>query len=374
MDLRIQTALDNFQNAETVEKAEAAVEVLHPKERIAHFPLILPSSLKFLNPNRLIAYFRADNSRETTREDLKNLYRKCTAIMVAAKKQADEAHIPLRIFMGECHGDRTGLAIEVMLLLIARRMGITDFGVERPQQGFNIKNKFYNIDYMNGTEEICAEIAQNQGKILPEESDRSIAGTLIKDNNARKNDEFLLQAALTGEPKMTVHALDPEHEVAPNGDGSPEDLMLRRDRATAEIFGGFKEKSTITEHGASHLPSLLACSKDHGVKVLAFNTINTFPFALDEGEAVKMYGEFLANPKHILTAQSSLEAASSMGTSESSGDDIIHVLLPGKGFTTAKEAVEMAKSVHNELKHLVRQSPNAWSGRLSFPSAASNRR
>lgn len=349
--------VEDFYTVETESEARAILARIEPQKCIELIDITkMPAFL-----TKGIIYFPVDDMEETAGESLRVLYRNAFHIMTDAMLTAEKAGKPLRILMGETHGDRTGLAIELMLYAIAARLGFQDFALERAKEDFKVSINGKEVT-IHGLEGMRKEIATlKDGEVLSEQNkpeNAQMMATVKVETDARKNDYWLAEWVIKNRPDANLIASDPRISLFFSGKPILDNMLSTREEATHAILEKVAQenKNIISQHGIYHLPNLQTSTEN--AHILSFNTQQVLVFDSYEinffnpDDKNDFFGTSIRNPRFITKATTE-DAARAIGR-ECTGKAgqqarIIHLLSSGRGIDNGKDAAEMAKAVDAEL-------------------------
>jgi len=355
----IQASLASLYECKTEADARKLTESLPPDKRRKVLMLADSSKLPFIKKGAIQKALRFSLSDsqgdDTTQSQVNALYDSLFALINAAKMRAEAEKKSLHVVIGESHPDRTGLLVSSLILHIARRLGIDDLGVELFPEESHTKPDGIEVLGFPAVWRLVDSISS-----IPSETDEGHSTTL---GAIRKNVQF--QMLLAKRLGMSSFSNDPKGIIDYNPEKTLDDTFKKRDAPTAETLNNLSGKNLVSIHGYSHFNGLVPLLKSNDALALFIDDVHLVTHYKTINSHVPSH-ETLANATPLpATAKDAGELGKRYNPSE-----VIHAQVPGKGVTTAKEALEMAQEADRAKGKICMKRAESWVGRTQgSPSA-----
>lgn len=361
----IRANLSSLYNCQTEEQAQEFVASLPPETRRKVLMLADSSKAQFLKlkPGQTIVetIFPLSDATtgDTTQSQVNMLYDSLFALMDAAKNQAEAGGKKLHIIVGEQHVDRTGLLASSLVLYVAKRLGIYNVGAEFfPEESYTKPDGIEVLGYP------AVSRLVDSFKHPPSEKDEGHS-TMV--GAARKNIQFEMMLAKS--LGMSTFSNDPRGTLAYHPEATLADTLQTREISTVETFHNMSDKNLVSLHGYSHLSGLVSLLENDDAYTLFINTTHTLSLHKKQN-SYDLPHEMLAN---ALPLPFSPETASELGKTHTQSE-IIYAHVPGKGITTAKQALEMAEKADQARGEICERHTASWVEKTSGERTAQKTR
>jgi hypothetical protein len=265
-----------------------------------------------------------DTSRNSTPEEVGELYASLYEKMARGQQEAHAAGKRFAVILGESHTNRNSLGLTHMITMIAK-----DLGIE------------YRIDEMDGSGLVGQEHFTDRFNILPTENDTARIGK-------RFNNGTLINSAGI---QRHVIAGDPQHAIA--GDANDEIIN------DAELVFANRELGFIDEDGLHH-PGMVDALREVGQDCVGVYGADHLQALLEHMPDDIRPLVFDITNKRTITNRSGREQPESdldreVGARQEFRIDaaadgkIEHIVVPGRGVNTAENAWEMALDAREQF-------------------------
>lgn len=298
------------------DEAEAYLMELPGDERRKVVLSTNPEHLKFLpfgTSESISPSFYDKSAKETTQEDINQLYTSMFELIRAA--QAKAGNQPLHIITGEVHNNKDSFLLNVIIADIAKRLGIENWGLEIPMEDVHYEKGETTWGFAN------LKKAIESGEYPLNGDDTSYY--LLPDATPVNRGAYMSFSKNSG---MSAFSIDPKGGFVDwtRQDLTKKEVFYERQDAIADALAKRADESYVCALGVNHLGRLSDLLRPQGHTLI-----------IDAAPTFFMANNTLSNPPEnskradaVALPSDPLEAAE---LGKSGTDKIIYAQIPGKG-------------------------------------------